>query len=65
MQPKVRYTAAMMKDKKPMGRPKLDPEDKLELRAIRLNPGHWRKVDALGMEWLRALIERGKPPKLP
>lgn len=45
------------------GRPPKSPDEKLEQRSIRLKPCHWRKVDALGLEWLRALIERGKPPK--
>ena len=29
-------------------------------RAIRLKPAQWAKVDAHGLEWLRALIDRAK-----
>lgn len=45
------------------GRPPKPEEDRLVLRAIRLKPAHWAKVDEYGMEWLRKLIDRAKPPK--
>lgn len=28
-----------------------------------LTPQQWAKVDAFGLEWLRKLIDRAKPPK--
>lgn len=46
------------------GRPPTPPEDKLELRAMRLKPAHWAKIEAMGgMVWLRRLIDRAKGPK--
>jgi len=53
----------MEQHKPPRGRPPTPPEDKLELRSIRLKPGQWAKVDEFGIEWLRRLIERAKGPK--
>ena len=49
-----------MEDTKKRGRPPTRPEDKLEQRTIRLKPSAWEKIDRLGMEWLRKLIERAK-----
>lgn len=43
------------------GRPPKPDEDRLVLRAIRLKPAHWAKVDAAGMEELRKLIDRWRP----
>jgi len=45
------------------GRPPTHPDEKLLLRSIRLTAGQWAKIDAQGMAWLRALIDRAKPPK--
>ena len=28
-----------------------------------LTPAQWAKIDANGLEWLRKLIDRAKPPK--
>jgi len=53
----------MEDQKRGRGRPPTPPDEKLELRGIRLKPRHWEKVDLYGMDWLRRLIERGKPPK--
>jgi hypothetical protein len=53
----------MEEPKKPRGRPPTPPEEKLELRAMRLKPSHWEKIDAAGMEAFRALIERWRPQK--
>lgn len=53
----------MEQQKRPRGRPTKAPEESLVLRTIRLTPAMWEKVDRYGMAWLRALIERAKPPK--
>ncbi len=46
------------------GRPKLAPDEKLVQRSIRLSADHWTKIDAHGgLDWLRKLIDRAKPPK--
>jgi hypothetical protein len=52
-----------MEEKKPRGRPPVPPDQKLEQRSVRLLPRHWEKVDAYGLEWLRQVIDRAKPPK--
>lgn len=49
--------------KRPRGRPPKPPEETLVLRSIRLTPAMWEKVDRYGMDWLRGLITRAKPPK--
>jgi len=51
--------------KRPRGRPPVPPEEKLEQRSIRLTPAQWEKVDTFGIDWLRKLIERAKPPRQP
>ena len=53
----------MDEPKRKPGRPPVPPEDKLELRAMRLKPSQWAKVEQYGMDWLRKLIDRAKPPK--
>lgn len=50
-----------MEEKRKPGRPPTPPEEKLVLRALRLKPAHWEKIDAAGMEALRKLIERWRP----
>jgi hypothetical protein len=45
------------------GRPKKAEGERLERRAMYLPPDLWEKVDAYGLEWLRGLIRRAKPPK--
>jgi hypothetical protein len=55
----------MEEPKRPRGRPPTPPEEKLEARTIRLTSIQWAKVDALGMAWLRQLIDRAKTPKAP
>lgn len=52
----------MEQPKKPMGRPPVPPELKLEQRSIRLTAAQWAKIEAHGMDWLRKLITRAKPP---
>lgn len=49
--------------KRPRGRPPKPPEEVLVLRSIRLPAALWAKVDANGVEWLRQLIARARPPK--
>lgn len=53
----------MEQPKRPRGRPPTPPEERLEARTIRLTAVQWAKVDAIGMTWLRKLIDRAKPPK--
>jgi hypothetical protein len=48
--------------KRPRGRPPAPPEQRLEQRSIRMTAAQWAKVDAYGLEWLRRLIDRAKPP---
>jgi len=45
------------------GRPPKPDDERLVQRSIRLLPRHWAKIDEHGIEWLRALIERARPPK--
>lgn len=52
-----------MDEPKKRGRPPKPPGEALERRAMFLTPAQWAKVDAFGMEWLRKLIERARPPK--
>jgi len=44
------------------GRPPVPPEQRLVQRSIRLPPDLWAKIDAHGLEWLRAVIRRARPP---
>ena len=63
---KKSFTLLTMEEpKRPRGRPPTPPEEKLEARTIRLTSIQWAKVDALGMAWLRKLIDRAKTPKAP
>ena len=48
---------------KKMGAPPLPPEERLVQRSIRFKPRQWAKIDLYGVEWLRALIDKAKPPK--
>lgn len=50
----------MEQSKKPMGRPPLPPEERMEQRSIRLTRSQWAKVDAAGLASLRKLIDRWK-----
>jgi hypothetical protein len=50
-------------EKRGRGRPHLPDNERLIVRSIRLSPTQWAKIDANGMDWLRALIDRAKPPK--
>jgi hypothetical protein len=53
------------KSKHPGGRPKLPVSERLIQRSIRLSAGQWAKIDEYGLEWLRQLIQRSKPPRKP
>lgn len=45
------------------GRPPKPESERLVQRSLRLPPALWEKVDAYGLEWLRKVIYRAKPPK--
>ena len=51
--------------KRSRGRPPVAEEDKLEQRSIRLGRKQWAKIDAGGLPWLRALIDKAKTPTKP
>lgn len=51
------------KPKHPGGRPKLADHEKLVQRSIRLSAEQWAKIDELGLDWLRKLIQQARPPK--
>lgn len=53
----------MDKEKRSRGRPPVSPDERLTARSIRLTPAQWAKIDANGLPWLRALLDRAKPPK--
>lgn len=54
----------MEQPKKPMGRPPVPPDQKLEQRSIRLTAAQWAKIEAAGgITWLRSLIDRSKSRK--
>jgi len=52
----------MEQTKKPRGRPVKPEGEKLERRAMYLPPDLWAKIDANGLEWLRGVIRRARPP---
>jgi len=52
----------MNTEPKPKGRPPKPESERLVQRSIRLPPDLWAKIDAHGLEWLRAAIRRAKPP---
>lgn len=53
------------KPKHPGGRPKLPDDQKLVQRSIRLTVEQWAKIDEYGLDWLRRLIQKGKPDRPP
>jgi len=53
------------KPKHPGGRPPLPDGQKLVQRSIRLSEEQWAKIETYGLEWLRQLIQRAKPPRNP
>jgi hypothetical protein len=44
------------------GRPRKPDDQRLVQRSIRLPPDLWAKIDANGLEWLRSVIKRARPP---
>jgi hypothetical protein len=58
----ITYTCGMEEPKNPGGRPPVPPEQRLVQRSIRLTPAQWAKIDAQGLAWLRALIDRARTP---
>jgi hypothetical protein len=44
------------------GRPPVPEDQRLVQRSIRLTAAQWAKIDAHGLAWLRALIDRSRPP---
>jgi len=57
-----RILRRMEQTKNKGGRPPVPPEQRLVQRSIRLPPDLWAKIDAHGLEWLRAVIRRARPP---
>ena len=57
------YNPLMEPKKHPGGRPPIPPEKRLVARSIRLAPEQWAKIDEYKLDWLRKLIDKGKPPK--
>jgi hypothetical protein len=58
----ITYTRTMEQPKNKGGRPPKAEADRFVQRSIRLLPAHWAKIDAHGLDWLRAVIQRAKPP---
>ncbi len=53
----------MNTEQKPKGRPPKPEAERLVQRSIRLPPDLWAKIDAAGgIEWLRSVIRRARPP---
>ena len=52
----------MEQPKRPPGRPRTYQDEPLIQRSIRLRPTDWAKIDEYGMDWLRRLIAKAKPP---
>jgi hypothetical protein len=52
----------MNSEQKPKGRPPKPEAGRLVQRSIRLPPALWAKIDANGLEWLRSVIRRARPP---
>jgi hypothetical protein len=58
----ITYTCGMEQPKNKGGRPPIHEDQRLVQRSIRLPPDLWAKIDAHGLEWLRAVIRRARPP---
>ena len=41
-----------------MSRPRKPDAKKLQQRSIRMLPKHWARVDVMGLDWLRGLVEK-------
>ena len=57
-----RILRRMEQPKNKGGRPRKSDSERLVQRSIRLPPDLWAKIDAHGLEWLRAVIKRARPP---
>jgi len=44
------------------GRPPKPDGEKMVQRSIRLPPELWEKIDLHGLDWLRKVVRRAKPP---
>lgn len=53
----------MDNEKRSRGRPAKPADELLSIRSVRLSDAQWAKVQLHGMDWLRKLIDRAKPPK--
>lgn len=51
----------MEQQKKSLGRPKKPDAERLILRSIRMTTAQWEKIDAAGVEALRAVVDKWKP----
>lgn len=60
---RITYSCGMQNLKNKGGRPQVSEENRLVQRSIRMKPAMWAKVDAHGIDWLRGVISRAKPPK--
>lgn len=45
------------------GRPEKPAELRLISKSIRMTQAQWDKVALHGLDWLRDLVDKGKPPK--
>lgn len=43
------------------GRPAAPPEQRREVRSIRLNDAHWKRLQELGGYWLEFQLDRAPP----
>ena len=53
----------MEEPNKKIGAPTKPDDEKLVQRSIRMKNRQWEKVDRFGLDWLRALIDKARPPK--
>lgn len=58
----ITYTARMEQPKNKGGRPPIPEAKRLVQRSIRMPPAVWAKIDEHGLEWVRAVLLRAKPP---
>lgn len=53
----------MEEPKRPRGRPAIAPEHKLVPVTVKVRPETKAKVQQYGSAWVRAALEKAKPPK--
>jgi hypothetical protein len=58
---RITYSGDMEQPKNKGGRPPKPEAERLIQRSIRLPADLWEKIDASGLEWLRAVIRRARP----